>query len=409
MTLALRDDLFDAQFVRALAYTAQGGADVGECFGTAARITKTDADLWHDEWLATARRVERQADESAATGHRVSARGAYLRAANYYRTAGIFLMGTPVDDRFRSSSAKQTDTFHKGAALLDLPPDIVEIPYQGTTLPGYFFRAAADGVPRPTVILTNGYDGTVEEMYFANAVAALERGYHVLAFDGPGQGSVILGQRIPFRPDWENVVTPVVDFALTLPEVDPAKLVLHGWSFGGYLAPRAAAAEHRLAACVSDCGPYDLYDASIARVPGILAHQVPDGNSVALKILESALESTMKKPSAGWALRRNLWVHDISTPLDYFRIAPEYTLKGREQLIQCPTFVCATEGDDLSVNAHILADKLMCPKGYVLFTAADDVSGHCEMSARSLFHQRVYDWLDGVLAVATPAPQRDGE
>jgi hypothetical protein len=95
--------------------------------------------------------------------------------------------------------------------------------------------------------------------------------------------------------------------------------------------------------------------------------------------------------------------------LDYFRIAPEYTLKGREQLIQCPTFVCATEGDDLSVNAHILADKLMCPKGYVLFTAADDVSGHCEMSARSLFHQRVYDWLDGVLAVATPAPQRDGE
>jgi len=201
----------------------------------------------------------------------------------------------------------------------------------------------------------------------------------------------------------------VVDFAITLPEVDPAKLVLHGWSFGGYLAPRAATAEHRLAACVSDCGPYDLYDASIARVPGILAHQVPDGNSVALKILESALDSTMKKPSAGWALRRNLWVHAIPTPLDYFRMAPEYTLKGREELIHCPTFVCATEGDDLSVNARILADNLTCPKEYVLFTAADDVSGHCEMSARSLFHRRVYDWLDGVLALAPAAPQSDGE
>ena len=99
MTLALRDDLFDAQFVRALAYTGRGGAGIGDCFGTAARITKTDADLWHDEWFATARRVERHAGQSAAAVHRVSARGAYLRASNYSRTAGICLMATPVDDR----------------------------------------------------------------------------------------------------------------------------------------------------------------------------------------------------------------------------------------------------------------------------------------------------------------------
>ena len=89
-------------------------------------------------------------------------------------------------------------------------------------------------------------------------------------------------------------------------------------------------------------------------------------------------------------------------------MAPEYTLKGREQLIRCPTFVCATEGDDLSANAHILADELTCPKEYVLFSADDDVSGHCEMSARSLFHQRVYDWLDGVLSLTPTARERDG-
>jgi len=99
MTLALRDVLFDAQFVRAVANAGQGGADIGDCFGTAARITKTDADLWHDEWLTAAQRVERHADQSAAAGHRVSARGAYRRASNYSRTAGIFLMATPVADR----------------------------------------------------------------------------------------------------------------------------------------------------------------------------------------------------------------------------------------------------------------------------------------------------------------------
>jgi dienelactone hydrolase len=168
--------------------------------------------------------------------------------------------------------------------LLDRPPEILEIPYEDTTLPGYFFRAVDDDAPRATVILTDGYDGTVEELYFASAVAALERGYHVLSFDGPGQGSVSLDQAIPFRPDWDAVVTPVVDFAVRRPDVDPTKLVLQGWSFGGYTAPRAATAEQRLAACISDCGPYDLFAATIARIPGVLARHFPDGNPVALRI-----------------------------------------------------------------------------------------------------------------------------
>ncbi|GAA2008997.1 hypothetical protein J2S58_002088 [Nakamurella flavida] len=403
MTVVFTDDLFDAQFLRALAYTAQGGAEIGECFATARRIGKADPDRWFTEWSATAERVEAQAAESAADGHRVSARGAWFRASNYHRTAGLFLMGAPVDPRFRTASGEQTRCFRAGAALLDLPPDILEIPYEGTTLPGYFFRAADDGATRPTVILVDGYDGTVEELYFANAVAALARGYNVLAFDGPGQGSVVLDQGLPFRPDWENVVGPVVDHALTLPEVDGDRLVLHGWSFGGYLAPRAATVEHRLAACVSDCGPYDLFDASIARLPGPLARQVRSGNRVALSVLRTVLTGVLRKPSAGWALRRNMWVHGLTDPLAYFTLAAEYTLQGRGQLITCPTFVSCTEGDDLSAAAGTFAAALRCPTEFVRFGAGDQVSGHCEMTGRALFHRRVYDWLDTVLEHRGPA------
>ncbi|MCD2195397.1 alpha/beta fold hydrolase [Actinomycetospora endophytica] len=397
MTLVLHDDLFDAQFVRALAYVRSGGAEVGECIGTAHRITTMDPELWYREWLATAQRAEQDAVASSLAGDRAGARGAYLRASNYYRTAGLFLMGAPVDDRFRHAAARQTDTFRSGAALFASPPEILAIPYEGTTLPGYFFRAADDGRPRPTVILTNGYDGTVEELYFANGAAALERGYHVLAFDGPGQGSVILDQGIPFRPDWENVVTPVVDLAVARPDVDPDRLVLIGWSFGGYTAPRAATVEHRLAACVADSGPYDLYDAAVSRIPGALAHQLPDGNRVALALLDRALDSTMHKPSAGWALRRNLWVHGVDDPMAFLEIAPQYTLKGREHLIRCPTFVCHTAGDDISADARAMADALTCPHEYVEFGDDDDVSGHCEMTGRAVFHEHLFRWLAGVL------------
>ena len=93
----------------------------------------------------------------------------------------------------------------------------------------------------------------------------------MLAFDGPGQGAALLQRGLVLRPDWENVVAPVVDYALTRPEVDPARIALIGLSLGAHLAPRAASVEHRLAACIADCGAFDLYAGFLARLPGPLA------------------------------------------------------------------------------------------------------------------------------------------
>jgi len=95
----------------------------------------------------------------------------------------------------------------------------VEIPYERTTLTGYFHPA--------------------EEMHWQGARAAVERGYHVMVFDGPGQFTSVHRQGLHFRPDWENVVTPFFDYLLTRKDVDPKRIALYAQSFGGYLAPRA--------------------------------------------------------------------------------------------------------------------------------------------------------------------------
>ena len=137
----------------------------------------------------------------------------------------------------------------------------------GGSLPAYFVKVDNSRRPRPTILQTNGYDSTIQEMYFAHAPAAIRRGYNFLCFDGPGQGRNLIRDGIPIRPDWENVVRPVVDFALKRHEIDPKRLVLIGWSFGGYLAPRAASGEHRIAALVADPGEWDQRDLWVAALP----------------------------------------------------------------------------------------------------------------------------------------------
>ena len=404
----MTDELFEAQLVRALGYAPYRGADIGECLAAAGQIAGRDLDSWHAVWTATAARLSGQAAASAAAGDAVSARNGFFRAANYFRTAGLFAMGAPLDPRLTEAHQQEVENFRRGAALLAVPPEIVQIPYEDSFLPAYYFRAAADQAARATVILTNGYDGTAEELYFTNGAAALERGYNVLAFDGPGQGTMIIDHGVPFRPDWENVITPVVDFLRARPDTDAERIALIGLSFGGYLAPRAATAEHRLAACISDCGPYDLFDVTARRLPGFLGRQLPDGSPALLRLLDRLVRAVMNKPTAGWAMRRNLMVHGLSDPLEYFRIAPRYSLKGIEHQIGCPTFVCSAEGDDLSADAKKLYDALTCPKQYVRFRSAEGAGQHCEGGARTVFHQRAFDWLDQVLnpaAAAGPAPR----
>ena len=81
-----------------------------------------------------------------------------------------------------------------------------------------------------------------------------------------GAGRHALRDRVPMRPDFEAVLPPVIDWLLAQEGVDPAKLVLVGRSFAGYLAPRAAAHEPRLAALVCDPGQYDFVSRIVPRM-----------------------------------------------------------------------------------------------------------------------------------------------
>jgi pimeloyl-ACP methyl ester carboxylesterase len=384
---------------RAFGASSYGASEFGEVMATVNRITSGDNDSWYSEWNATAERVFIEAEEQRAAGHRISARDSYLRATTYFRGSEFFLHGNPEDARIYSAYEKSIKAYKGCCAFYDPPILPVEIPYESTTLPGYFHRVDDSNTKRPLFIMHSGFDGSAEELHGEGARAGVERGYNVLAFDGPGQYGPIHRERLPFRPDWEKVVTPVFDFALTLPGVDPSKVALMGVSLGGYLAPRAAAFEKRIAALIANDG---VYDYGIANLGGQIPPEHRAAAEAAVKAneapeLDRKLEQSIKaSPTAAWALTHGMFVTGTSTPRAYVAATFDYHLRnGIAEQISCPTLVLDAEEDMFfRGQPEELYDHLTCPKTLMRFTAAEGAGAHCQVGAQRLAFGRIYDWLD---------------
>ncbi len=137
MEFLFKDAQYSFQCLRAASQSVAGGADIGEVLLTAGRIKEGDDESWYREWLTTADRLEKTADRFLAEGHKVSAKEAFFRASNYYRSAEFFLHSNPEDPRILSTWRRSRDCFLRGARLSSRPIKPVEIPFEGTTLPGY--------------------------------------------------------------------------------------------------------------------------------------------------------------------------------------------------------------------------------------------------------------------------------
>lgn len=391
------DPEFNFQFLRTIGYATSGGADINECLDTAYRIKNGDIESWYLEWNKTAGRLEKTGDEFLAQGNNVSARETYLRASNYYRTAGFYLTTNPDDQRIVPTWERSRDCFLKAASLSNNLIRPVRIPFENTTLPGYLCLADASGEKRPLLIVQTGYDGTGEELYFQVAKFAVERGYNVLIFEGPGQGEVIRTQKIPFRYNWESVVTPITNYALNQNVVDPERIALMGISFGGYLAPRAMAFEHRIKACIANGGVYD-FNASILQRASSDIEDILSNENKSKIFDQEVLKAMSQSVEIGWAVGNGMYIFGARTPSDYFRMLHPYTLKEVAPQIKCNMLVVDSENDTLIPGqARPLYDALISPKEFMFFTSEEDAGFHCQTGAVMISNERIFNWLDSVL------------
>ncbi|THA81716.1 dipeptidyl aminopeptidase [Streptomyces sp. A0592] len=393
------NEQFDFEVLVLLGAGWQKGSDPGEVLATASALRDADGRGWFEGWAELARRVRSDGERAAAAGRRTSARDAWLRAAGYFGTGLVAADALDDDTRLLPVFRQHRECFDRFADAWEPAAERVAVPYEGTELPGYLFRPAAGGADAPTVIVNNGSDGPVSTAWTMLGAPAVARGWNAFLFDGPGQQSMLFEHRMPFRPDWENVITPVVDFLLGRDDIAPGRLVLAGISQAGYWVPRALAFEHRIAAGVADPGVVSVVDSWWNHFPPELRELFDSGD-------RDAFDGSMREGlaedgefAAYWRWRAK--PYGIDSPFDLLTEIGRYDLTGVLDRITVPLLVTSPEGEQFWPGQSLrLYEALPGEKAFVEFTAAEGADLHCEPLGRALFEQRVFDWLAARLGAA---------
>jgi hypothetical protein len=394
LKLQFHNPEYNFQWLRTLAASSAGAADIGEVLITSSKIKEGDDESWFHEWNLLAERCEKLARDYTRNGHLESARTAFARASNYYRTAEFFLHVHPQDPRILQTFEKSKACFLESVKDLSQPVLEVQIPFENTFLPAYLCLPDTSQKKRPLIIIQTGFDGTKEELYYTMGKEAVKRGYICLLFEGPGQGEVIRKQHIPFRPNWESVITPVVDYALNIPEVDSSKIALMGRSFGGYLVPRALCFEKRIQLGIANGGIYDFHE--ICMQGG--SHGLEQGlyNPKACQEIDKVILEMMKtKPDLRWVFGQGMYVFQAKTPTEWLKMTGEYTMKNIVSNISTPMLIVDSENDvQMKGQAKKLYDNLSSPKEFMLFTNEEGAGEHCQEGALFLSNERVFNFID---------------
>jgi 2,6-dihydroxypseudooxynicotine hydrolase len=209
---------------------------------------------WCQAWCARGVMHEELGNQALTAGYRLSSGAHLTRAALCYHFAKFVFVNDY--EQMRGAHRKAVECRTRALPLIDPPGERVEIPHEASRLYGILRKPA--GVARaPIVVMCMGLDSAKEEMD-TNEKVFLARGMATLTFDGPGQGEA--EYELPIRGDYEAPVKSVVDWVQQRPDLDGNRIGLWGVSLGGYYAPRAAAFEKRVKACIALSGPFDWAD-----------------------------------------------------------------------------------------------------------------------------------------------------
>jgi dienelactone hydrolase len=343
-----------------------------ERIGEKLAARQDEPDAWWQEWCAMGDHVASMADEAAARGRQFTAGDYYMRAGYYYYTGERMVYPGELKTEIYDKAIR---AFNAGFARRYPEFERVEVPYEGASLPAYFVKARGAGGRAPTVVVFDGLDNCKEMSALFCGLEFSRRGFNTLAIDGPGQGETLRLRGITSRYDYEVPGTAAYDYVAGRLDVDPNKVVIMGYSFGGYSVPRIAAFEKRYAGGVAFGAMYWDMHAWLLRT-----------------------QEQMKKGAVATSHFQIPWVFGVpglefSGAIERMK---EFTLAGVAEKVSCPFLTLHGENDRIIPpgEAKLLHDALGAKnKTLKIFNAEEGGAEHCQVDDRQAGVNFIADWI----------------
>ncbi|OHF02072.1 hypothetical protein CORC01_02651 [Colletotrichum orchidophilum] len=324
------------------------GADLGEVLTTANQIIPGDFASYASSFSSLAYSVLDRAKSIAKAKFPVSARSAFFAAATYFRSADFYLHEDASDSRIYELWGNQTAAFDEGLALLTVPNQRVTIETAGFDIPGIWFTPDDEEKQRPTIIM---------------------------------------------------VITLIVDWLLEKPKVvDPDSIGLLGFSFGGYLVPRSAAFEHRLAAIFAVDGVWDwpvVVNAALG-TEFTAIHDLGDKEAFD-EYTKRFLQPSVPTPLR-WGLGHGMWAFNTESAYGFVTLSLDYRMEPVVDKVRTPVFIGDAQNDlFFKGQAAVLAEALGDWAYLHHFTEENGIGEHCGIGAFKQHNQVIFDWFQDLL------------
>ncbi len=368
---------WSAAYVNMLGRGHYGGSDISELhkIGRLLEGHVGDDAAWYDAFVKVADEVSGHADAFRASNHPVSAAPFYLRASHYYQMGERFR--TPKDEKALATYQRSIDCFHSFVDQTDLDIEIVEVPFEGGSMPGYFVHAQnAKPGPTPCVVFFDGLDVTKEILFVMGTPELIKRGISVLLMDGPGTGEAIRFRNMVLRHDYDRAGSACIDYLETRPDVDAKKIGVVAVSLGGYYAPRCASLEPRFAACIAWGAIWDY-------------------QAVWKRRIAAQFNASMSVPG-----HHIMWILGADSLDDALQRLEKFKLDGVVQQMRCPFLLCHGEDDEQIPlkDAQALFDACGSPdKTFRVFTSDEGGAQHCQRDYLPLGCAIMWNWFEDKL------------
>jgi dienelactone hydrolase len=366
---------WSSAFVNMLGMAAYGGSDISEVHKIGRLLdgkAPDDDQAWFDACVRVAEEVRDRGDKFRKSGHPVAAAPFYVRAAHYFQMGERFR--TPKDGKALDAFRQGVDCFHTFIGLTDVKIEIVEVPFEGGSLPGYFVHAQnTTAERRPCMVYFDGLDVTKELQYLRGVPDLIKRGISCLVMDGPGTGEAIRLRNLFLRHDYEAAGSACIDFLERRGDVDPARIGIVAVSLGGYYAPRCASLEHRFAACIAWGAIWDYHATWKRRI-------------------EANFKASMSVPG-----HHIMWILGVDSVDEALRRLEPFRLDGVVQKMRCPFLVVHGEDDEqvpLADARALYEASGSADKTLRVFTSEEGGAQHCQRDYLPFGVATMWSWLE---------------